>query len=131
MPPTEMSLNACKTIPTANPSVPQFFRQDLHKDQKCLENQHIQGHDVPVTQRTSRESGFMPKNPRNGQVPSFFHLLLSHCFSFFLFSLSLSSLLLSAEEKLQYVEHMGKDSLQQHLKKKKKRKSSSEKRFSY
>lgn len=103
---------------------------NLHKDQKGLENQHAQGHDVPATQRTSHNSGSMPKTQELGKSYHFSTSCFPIFFIFF-FSLSLSSLLLSAEGKLQYVEHMGKESLKQHSKKKKKRKSSSEKRFSY
>jgi len=51
MPTVKKSLNIHKTIPAANPSVPQFLRQDLHEGQKGLEKQTIRGSDVPITQR--------------------------------------------------------------------------------
>lgn len=57
---------------------------------------------------------------KNWASPIIFPPLAFPFFFIFFFSLSLSSLLLSAEGKLQYVEHMGKESLKQHSKKKKK-----------
>lgn len=112
IPPVEKSLNIHETIPTANPSVPQFLRQDLHEDQKGLEKENIQGGDVPIAQRASHNGGSTPKPQDIGKS----HHFSTSCFPslFFPFSLSLSSLLLRAEAKLQYVEHMGKNSLQQH-----------------
>lgn len=47
MSPIKMSLNIHETIPTANPSVPQFLRQlNLCEDQKGLEKQNIQHSDA-------------------------------------------------------------------------------------
>lgn len=76
------SLNTDMTIPTANPSVSQFPRQDLREDQKCLgKKPDIQGSEVPITQRASHNSRSMPKTQDIGNSHRLFHLLLSHCLS--------------------------------------------------